>query len=57
VCVATADAEEEVQDGAATCLSSHDRGDYDYISVGKDGLVLVSVKPMSLTRLSNRSLQ
>jgi hypothetical protein len=57
VCVATAEARDEVQDGASACLSSRDLGDYDYISIGKDSFVLVSIKPMNLTQLSDLSLQ
>jgi hypothetical protein len=36
------------------CLTGRDLSDYDYMSVGKDGFVLISVKPMaSSTRLMN----
>jgi hypothetical protein len=57
ICVATTEAQDEVQDGASACLSGRDLGDYDYISIGKDGFVPVSIKPMNLTRLSDLSLQ
>jgi hypothetical protein len=46
-----------VQDGASACFSGRDLGDYDYISIGKDGFVHVSVKLMNLTQLSDLSLQ
>jgi hypothetical protein len=36
-----------------TCLSGRDLSEYEYISVSRDGIVLVNVKPMNMTRLSN----
>jgi hypothetical protein len=35
------------------CLSGKDLNEYDYISVSRDGLIPVSVKPTSMTRLNN----
>jgi hypothetical protein len=36
------------------CLTGWDLTEYDYVSVSKDGLVLIGIKPMtSMTRLSN----
>jgi hypothetical protein len=36
------------------CLTGRDLTDYDYVSIGKDGFVPVSVKPtMSGTQLNN----
>jgi hypothetical protein len=29
------------------CLTGWDLSDYDYVGVGKDGFVLISVKPMT----------
>jgi hypothetical protein len=57
VCVTAVEAQEETQDGVAACLSGRDLGNYDYISVGKDGLIPVSLKPANLTWLSDLSLQ
>jgi hypothetical protein len=57
VCVATTEAWDEVQNGASACLSGRDLGNYDYISIGKDGFVPVSVKLVNLTWLSDLSLQ
>jgi hypothetical protein len=56
-CVAATEVQDEIRDGISACLSSHDLGDYDYISVGRDGFVPVSIKPTNLTRLSNLGLQ
>jgi hypothetical protein len=50
-CVAAADA--RVDDGDMICLSRKDLSKYDYISVSRDGLIPISVKPMSMTRLNN----
>jgi hypothetical protein len=52
VCVATAEARDEMQNRDVACLSGRDLSDYDYISVGKDGLVPVSIKPTKVGRLS-----
>jgi hypothetical protein len=38
------------------CLIDRDLSSYDYISVGKDGFILVNVKPMIMTRLENVSV-
>jgi hypothetical protein len=52
-CVAMAEVPVDVHDGRMSCLMGHDLTDYDYISVGKDGFVPISVKPMtSVTQLS-----
>jgi hypothetical protein len=53
VCIATVETSGETQDGCATCLSSKDQSDYDYINVSKNGLVPVNVKPMNVTRLNH----
>jgi hypothetical protein len=37
-----------------SCLTGRDLMDYDYVSVGKDGFVPISVKPtMNVTQLDN----
>jgi hypothetical protein len=51
VCVASAETPDEIQNGRAACLSGKDLSEYDYISVRRDRLVLVNVKPMSVTQL------
>jgi hypothetical protein len=51
-CVTAAEAQGEIQGGKATCLSGWDLSRYDYISVSGDGLIPISVKPTSMTRLS-----
>jgi hypothetical protein len=36
------------------CLTGRDLTDYDYVSVGKEGFVPISIKPtISVTRLAN----
>jgi hypothetical protein len=44
VCVAVAESQVDILGGKMECLSSKDLMGYDYISVGKDGSVLISVK-------------
>jgi hypothetical protein len=35
-----------------TCLTKHDLSEYDYVSMGKDGFIPISMQPMtSVTRL------
>jgi hypothetical protein len=46
-----------MQNGDAACLLGRDLSDYDYISVGRDGLVPVNVKPTNVSRLSHLSVQ
>jgi hypothetical protein len=53
VCVAATEAKDEMQNGDVACLSRHDLSDYDYISVGRDGLVPVNIKPTNVGRLSH----
>jgi hypothetical protein len=53
-CIAMADVLMDVQDGRMGCLTGRGLTDYDYVSVGKDGFVPISVKlMMNVTRLSN----
>jgi hypothetical protein len=44
VCVVVADSQVDILGGKIECLSGKDLMGYDYIIVGKDGLVLISVK-------------
>jgi hypothetical protein len=53
VCIATAETRAEIHDDEAACLSVRDLSLYDYISVSKDGLIPVNVKPTSMTWLSD----
>jgi hypothetical protein len=55
-CVAVAEAQEELPDREIECLTGLDLSKYDYVSVGKQGFVLVNVKPTLVTRLENMSL-
>jgi hypothetical protein len=54
VCVVVAEFQVDILGGKMECLSSKDLMGYDYISIDKDGFVLISVKPMiSATRLAH----
>jgi hypothetical protein len=56
-CVAMVESQIDVQDRFMKCLSRQDFSEYDYISMGKDGFVPISVKPMtSSTQLANSLL-
>jgi hypothetical protein len=56
-CVTMVESQIDLQDGSMECLSGQDLSKYDYISVGKDGFIPISVKPMtSSTRLANSML-
>jgi hypothetical protein len=51
-CIAMAETQMLIQGGWMKCLIGQDLTEYDYVSVGKDGFVPISVKPMtSATRL------
>jgi hypothetical protein len=54
VCVAVAESQVDILGGKMEFLSSKDLTEYDYISVGKDGFVPISVKPViCVTRLAH----
>jgi hypothetical protein len=56
-CVAVTDSQVDVQGGRMRCLTGRDLTEYDYVSVGKDGFVPISVKPATgSTWLSNNIL-
>jgi hypothetical protein len=43
--------------GRMECLSGRDLTDYDFVSAGKDGFVLISVKPTTnATRLNDNAV-
>jgi hypothetical protein len=46
VCAAMAESEVDILGGKMECLSGKDLMGYDYISVGKDGFVPISLKPV-----------
>jgi hypothetical protein len=46
VCVVMAESLVDILGGKMECLSSKDLMGYDYISLSKDGFVLISVKPV-----------
>jgi hypothetical protein len=46
VCVAVVESQVDILGGKMECLSGKDLMGYDYISVDKDGFVLISVKSM-----------
>jgi hypothetical protein len=51
-CVALAKTQVDIHGGEMECLIGHELTDYDFVSVGKDGFVPISVKPMTeMTRL------
>jgi hypothetical protein len=53
VCVAVAKSQVDILGGKMECLSGKDLMGYDYISIGKDGFVLISVKlVIGATRLA-----
>jgi hypothetical protein len=54
VCVAMTESQVDIQGGKMKCLTGRDLTGYDYVSVGKDGLVLISVKSaISVTCLAH----
>jgi hypothetical protein len=54
VCIAVAKSQVDILGGKVDCLSVKDLTGYDYISVGKDGFVPISLKPViGATRLAH----
>jgi hypothetical protein len=54
VCIAVAESQVDIRGGKMECLSGKDLIGYDYISINKDGFVLISVKPtIGATRLAH----
>jgi hypothetical protein len=45
VCISMTESKVDIQGGKMKCLTGKDLLGYDYVSVGKDGFVLISVKP------------
>jgi hypothetical protein len=53
-CIAVSSSKVDVQGSEMSCLIGHDLTEYDYVSVGKDGFIPISVKlMMSTSWLSN----
>jgi hypothetical protein len=54
VCIAVTESQFDIQGGEMKCLTGRDLSGYDYVSVGKDGFVSISVKPViGATRLAH----
>jgi hypothetical protein len=45
MCIAMTESQVDIQGGKMKCLTHRDLMGYDYVSVGKDGFVPISVKP------------
>jgi hypothetical protein len=43
--IAMTESQVDIQGGKMKCLTGKDLLGYDYVSIGKDGFVLISVKP------------
>jgi hypothetical protein len=57
VSVATTEAQSGCQDGNAACLSGRNLSNYDYISMSRDDIIPINVRPTSMTWLKNVSGQ
>jgi hypothetical protein len=44
VCITMTESQVDIQGGKMKCLTDRDLMGYDYVSVDKDGIVLISVK-------------
>jgi hypothetical protein len=54
VCIAVAKSQVDIQEGNMKCSSGINLTGYDYVSIGKDGFVPISVKPViGATRLAH----
>jgi hypothetical protein len=54
VCITIAESQVDIQEENMKCLTGTDLTGYDYVSIGKDGFVLISVKPANgVTRLAH----
>jgi hypothetical protein len=54
VCIAMTESQVDIQGGKMKCLTSRDLSGYNYVSVGKDGFVPISVKlAIDATRLAH----
>jgi hypothetical protein len=55
-CVALPESPSDFQDKEVKCLTGRDLSKFDYVSVGQDGFVPVSIKPMIVTWLETVSM-
>jgi hypothetical protein len=54
MCIAMTKSQVDIQGGKMKCLTGRDLMGYDYVSISKDGFVLISVKPaIGATRLAH----
>jgi hypothetical protein len=54
VCITVIESQVDIQGGKMKCLTNRDLTGYDYVSVSKDGIVPISVKPaIGATRLAH----
>jgi hypothetical protein len=54
VCITVTESQVNIQGGKMKCLTDRDLMGYDYVSIGKDGFVPISVKPAIVaTRLAH----
>jgi hypothetical protein len=54
VCIAVTESQVDIHRGKMNCLTGRDLSGYDYVSVGQDGFVLISVKlAIGATRLAH----
>jgi hypothetical protein len=54
VCIAMTQSQVDIQGGKMKCLTDRDLSGYDYVSIGKDGFVPISVKSViGATRLAH----
>jgi hypothetical protein len=55
-CVALPESPSDFQDKEVKCLTGRDLSEFDYVSVGQDGFMPVSIKPMIVTWLETVSM-
>jgi hypothetical protein len=54
MCITVTESQVDIQEGNMNCLTGMDLMGYDYVSIGKDGFVPISVKPaIGVTRLAH----
>jgi hypothetical protein len=54
VCIVVTESQVDIQGEKMKCLTGRDLMGFDYISIGKDGFVLICVKPaISVTQLAH----
>jgi hypothetical protein len=48
VCITVTECQVDIQGRKMKCLTARDLTDYDYVSIGKNGFVLISVNSQSV---------